>query len=188
MKKPGTRARPRSSSRASLVSSRPLYTPAALAFAIGARGAGSTLGWSSLGYRPDLLAPYTLAIMRPSRKDSPAARFWGVAFFIVVPVARVVRCCDWPGFGNELRGRSLLTVSISMPPCSRRSRTSPPSGPEPGPSLTAAVRDGPHQGAGRDGRMAPPGAEQKNDANRRGKCRRTRYQTLNRPRNRGKSN
>jgi hypothetical protein len=28
--------------------------------------------------------------MKPSRNDSPAARIWGVAIFIVVPVAGVV--------------------------------------------------------------------------------------------------
>jgi hypothetical protein len=32
----------------------------------------------------------TLGIMRPSKSDSFAARFWGVAIFIAVPVAGVV--------------------------------------------------------------------------------------------------
>jgi hypothetical protein len=50
-----------------------------------------------------------------------------------------------------------------------------PSGrPQEGPSLTAAARDGRNHRAGRDGRMAPPGAEPKNVSNGRATCRQIR--------------
>jgi Integrase core domain len=38
--------------------------------------------------------------------------------------------------------RHAANPDAQLPPCSRRSRTSPPGGPEVGPSLTAAARDG----------------------------------------------
>ena len=82
--------------------------------------------------------------------------------------------------GISLRSSmSVVTRSIpmhtSMPPCSRRSRTSPPGGPEVGPSLTAAARDG------RTGVRAGMkewlrwGPNKRMTPNRRAKCRQTRY-------------
>jgi hypothetical protein len=52
----------------------------------------------------------------------------------------------------------------SLPPCSRPSRTRPTGGPQ----VRRCARR-PHLHAGGDGRMAPPGAEQKNDAKEQGK-------------------
>ena len=43
---------------------------------------------------------------------------------------------------NGVRRRRLIPTHVSLPPCSRPSRTSPPGGPKRGPSLTAAARDG----------------------------------------------
>src|SRR5271167_2720833 len=68
-----------------------------------------------------------------------------------------------------------IPTHTSLPPCSRPSRTSPPGGPQAGPSLTAAARDGrtfvragmeEWLRRGPNKRMAP---------NRRAKCRQTRY-------------
>jgi hypothetical protein len=59
-----------------------------------------------------------------------------------------------------------IPTHTSLPSCSRPSRTSPSGGPKRGPSLTPAVRDGRTIRAGRDGRMAPPGAEPKNVSKR----------------------
>src|SRR5215475_8949015 len=62
-----------------------------------------------------------------------------------------------------------------MPPCSRPSRTSPPGGPQVGPSLTAAARDGrTFVRAGMEEwlRREP---NKRMASNRRAKCRQTRY-------------
>jgi hypothetical protein len=59
-----------------------------------------------------------------------------------------------------------IPTHTSLPSCSLPSRTSPSGGPKRGPSLTPAVRDGRTIRAGRDGRMAPPGAEPKNVSKR----------------------
>ena len=50
----------------------------------------------------------------------------------------------------------------SLPSCSRPSRPSPAGGPEHGAGLDRRCARRPHHRAGRDGRMAPPGAELKN--------------------------
>jgi hypothetical protein len=46
----------------------------------------------------------------------------------------------------------LIPTHTSLPPCSRPSRTSPPGGPQVGPSLTAAARDGRTFARNRSGR------------------------------------
>ena len=51
----------------------------------------------------------------------------------------------------------------SLPSCSRPSRPSPAGGPEDGAGLDRRCARRPHPRAGRDERMAPPGAELKND-------------------------
>ena len=56
---------------------------------------------------------------------------------------------------------SLLTHT-RLPSCSRPSRPSPSGGPEDGAGLDRRCARRPHQRAGRDERMAPPGAELKN--------------------------
>jgi putative transposase len=43
---------------------------------------------------------------------------------------------------NGVRRQRLIPTHVSLPPCSRPSRTSPPGGPKKGPSLTASARDG----------------------------------------------
>jgi putative transposase len=55
-----------------------------------------------------------------------------------------------------------LPTRRSLPSCSRRSRPSPVGGPEDGAGLDRRCARQPHQRAGRDERMAPPGAELKN--------------------------
>jgi putative transposase len=45
-------------------------------------------------------------------------------------------------YEHRCQERSAIPTHTSLPPCSRPSRTSPSGGPEEGPSLTAAARDG----------------------------------------------
>jgi len=56
-----------------------------------------------------------------------------------------------------------IPTHTSLPSCSRPSRTSPSGGPEDGAVLDRRCARRPHRRAGRDERMAPPGAELKND-------------------------
>jgi putative transposase len=56
-----------------------------------------------------------------------------------------------------------IPTHTSLPSCSRPSRPSPTGGPEDGAGLDRRCARQPHRRAGRDGRMAPPGAELKND-------------------------
>jgi transposase InsO family protein len=44
-------------------------------------------------------------------------------------------------FLDRVQRHAAIPAHTSMPPCSRPSRTSPPGGPQVGPSLTAAARD-----------------------------------------------
>lgn len=55
-----------------------------------------------------------------------------------------------------------IPTHASLPSCSRPSRTSPSGDPEDGAVLDRRCARQPHQRAGRDERMAPPGAELKN--------------------------
>ena len=55
-----------------------------------------------------------------------------------------------------------IPTHTSLPPCSRPSRTSPSGGREKAAVLDRRCARQPHHRAGRDGRMAPPGAEPKN--------------------------
>ena len=56
-----------------------------------------------------------------------------------------------------------IPTHASLPSCSRPSRPSPTGGPEDGAGLDRRCARQPHRRAGRDERMAPPGAELKND-------------------------
>ena len=56
-----------------------------------------------------------------------------------------------------------IPTHTSLPSCSRPSRPSPSGGPEDGAGLDCRCARQPHRRAGRDERMAPPGAELKND-------------------------
>jgi hypothetical protein len=85
------------------------------------------------------------------------------------------------GFYNPRRRHSSIgyrsTTSVTppipthptLPPCSRPSRTSPSGGPKSGAVLDRRCARRPHSRAGPDGRMAPPGAEQKNATKQEGK-------------------
>src|SRR5271165_5544147 len=66
-------------------------------------------------------------------------------------------------------------MHTSLPPCSRRTRTSPPGGPQVGPSLTAAARDG--RTIVRTGmeEWLRRGPNKRMTPDRRAKCRQTRY-------------
>ena len=55
-----------------------------------------------------------------------------------------------------------IPTHISLPSCSRPSRPNPAGGPEDGAGLDGRCARRPHRRAGRDERMAPPGAELKN--------------------------
>src|SRR5271165_3103682 len=66
-------------------------------------------------------------------------------------------------------------MHTSLPPCSRRSRTSPPGGPEVGPSLTAAARDGRTIVQAGMEEWLRRGPNKRMTPNRRAKCRQTRY-------------
>ena len=57
---------------------------------------------------------------------------------------------------------ALIPTHTSLPSCSRPSRPSPSGGPEDGAGLDRRCARQPHRRAGRDERMAPPGAELKN--------------------------
>jgi putative transposase len=62
-----------------------------------------------------------------------------------------------------------IPTHTSLPSCSRPSRTSPSGGPEDGAVLDRRCAQRPHRRAGRDERMAPPGAELKNGWKQEGK-------------------
>jgi len=58
--------------------------------------------------------------------------------------------------------KAAIPTHMSLPSCSRPSRPSPAGGPEDGAGLDRRCARRPHRRAGRDERMAPPGAELKN--------------------------
>ena len=62
-----------------------------------------------------------------------------------------------------------IPTHLSLPSCSRPSRPSPAGGPEDGAGLDRRCARRPHRRAGRDERMAPPGAELKNGYKQEGK-------------------
>ena len=66
-------------------------------------------------------------------------------------------------YERQHREAASVPTHTSLPPCSRPSRTSPAGGPEDGAILDRRYARRPHHSAGRDERMAPPGAGLKND-------------------------
>jgi hypothetical protein len=68
-----------------------------------------------------------------------------------------------------------IPTHTSLPPCSRRSRTSPSGGPQLGPSLTAAARDGRTIVRAGMKEWLRQGPNKRMTPDRRAKCRQTRY-------------
>ena len=68
-----------------------------------------------------------------------------------------------------------IPTHTSLPPCSRPSRTSPPGGPQVGPSLTAAARDGRTLVRAGMEEWLRRGPNKRMALNRRAKCRQTKY-------------
>ena len=68
----------------------------------------------------------------------------GFLYLAVVLAAATPRSDIFPRWtlSDGIRRQRLIPTHVSLPPCSRPSRTSPPGGPKRGPSLTAAARDG----------------------------------------------
>jgi len=65
-------------------------------------------------------------------------------------------------YERQYRKAAPIPTHTSLPSCSRPSRASPSGGPDVGAALDRRCARQPHRRAGRDERMAPPGAEPKN--------------------------
>jgi hypothetical protein len=91
---------------------------------------------------------------------------------------RVLSNAKHEAVARALIARSQKRRLARLPPCSRRSRTSPPGGPEVRPSLTATARDGRTSVRAGMEEWLRQGPNKRMTPNRRAKCRQTRYPDL----------